>query len=182
MKRLITGFAVGALAVTLFVPQVSSNLAFAAETGASVVVIDGKVNGTPVGDYVVKEFANGRELSEVIAELVNGGKNLLNVLDINGNAFYLSEIVKGLIAAGISPATAAGVVTKAAPEYAAPIAAAATSGARDIEEVKDIVQAAMNEAPAQAQAIKDSVLAVISQFGTRSNQGMFDDIVPASKS
>jgi len=174
MKRLITGFAVGALALTLFVPQVSSNYAFAAETGVLVVVKDGKVNGTPVDQYILEEVANGRELSEVVSKLIDGGASA-------------GDVVVAAIAAGISPANAAGAVTKAvpaaaleafkaaiamAPEFAADIAGAVTKAAPNYaveivnaaiaakpESTVEITQAVLNEVDAgQAAAIKKAAV------------------------
>ena len=176
MKRLITGFAIGALAVALFAPQVSFNYALAA-TGASVVVIDGKVNGKPVDQYILDEVANGRELSDVVAEMVQGGKDIPNAEITN---VYISDLVVLLIDAGISPTTVSTMVTKAAPEYAESIVIAAISKASGIEDIVNITQAVMNEAPAKEKSIKDSAIMVISRFGWNLNQNIFDDMKPAS--
>jgi len=171
MKRLITGFAIGALALTLFVPQVSSNYAFAVETGAAVVVKDGMVNGTPVDQYILEEVANGRELSEIVSKLIAGGASA-------------GDVVKAAIKAGINPATAAGVVTKAAPDAATDIVTAAILAAA--KSALEITQAVINEAPAsQTEDIQGFAVLTLQDMDPLTSQVLLqriENMFPASKS
>jgi len=185
MKRLITGFAIGALAVTLFVPQVFAESGVfrdilkggsqiggsinPIQNGASVVVKDGKVNGKPVDQYILDEVANGRELSEIVSKLIDGGASA-------------AEVVKAAIAAGISPANAAGVVTKAAPNEAVDIVNAAIEAVPN--EAVAITQAVLNVAPDQTAAIKSAAVIAIQSANLDNRQDLSEivKLAPASKS